>query len=397
MKLAKRLANVKPSPTLAITAKAKALRAEGVDIIGFGAGEPDFDTPEHVKDAAKKALDDGFTKYAPVPGTDELRDSIVRKLSLDNGLHYKRENIIVSCGAKHSLYNMAQALFEEGDEVIIPAPYWVSYPPITYLAGAKPVIIETDETTGYKMTPIQLEEAISEVTKAVVINSPSNPTGAAYSEAELQDLADVILKHDIYVISDEIYEKIVYDGFIFKSIGSLGDEIFGKTIVVNGVSKTYSMTGWRIGYTAGPVDLVKAMTTIQSQSTSNPTSFCLKGSMAAIEGPQDVVGMMVREFDKRRRYIVDRLNGIRGVECIKPSGAFYVFPDFSGLYGLQAGGEKIMSSADFAAYLLDEAKVAVVPGIGFGNDNCARLSYATSMENIEKGMDRIEDAVKKLQ
>ncbi len=396
MKLAKRLANVKPSPTLAITAKAKALKAQGVDVIGFGAGEPDFDTPDHIKEAAKKALDEGFTKYAPVPGTDDLREAIAKKLREENGLNYTKDNVIVSCGAKHSIYNIAQALFDEGDEVIIPSPYWVSYPPIVWLAGATPVIIDTDESTGFKITPDQLRDAITDRTKALILNSPSNPTGAAYTEDELKALAEVIVEKDIYVISDEIYERIVYDGFKFVSIGSLGEEIFKRTIVVNGVSKTYSMTGWRIGYAAGPVELVKAMTTIQSQSTSNPTSFCLKASVVAIEGPQEVVDEMVREFDKRRRYIVERLNSIEGVTCIMPKGAFYVFPNFSGVYGKSYSGRVINSSTDLADYLLDEVKVALVPGVGFGNDQCARLSYATSMENIEKGLDRIEEALSKL-
>lgn len=396
MKLAKRLSNVKPSPTLAITAKAKAMKAEGIDVIGFGAGEPDFDTPEHIKNAAKDALDRGITKYAPVPGTDGLRDAIVEKLRVDNGLNYERENIIVSCGAKHSIYNIAQALLDEGDEVIIPAPYWVSYPPIAYLSGATPVIIDTDDSTEFKITPEQLKDAITENTKAFVLNSPSNPTGTAYTEEELRALAEVIVESGIYVISDEIYEKIVYDGFEFVSIGSLGDEIFKRTIVVNGLSKTYSMTGWRIGYAAGPHELVRAMTAIQSQSTSNPTSFCLEASATALTGPQEVVNTMLEEFDKRRRYIVDRLNAIPGVSCILPKGAFYVFPTFSGVYGKSVDGKIIENSSDLGSYLLDSAKVAVVPGIGFGNDFCARLSYATSMENIERGIDRIEEAFHKL-
>jgi aspartate aminotransferase len=393
MKLANRLANVKPSPTLAITAKAKAMKAEGIDVIGFGAGEPDFDTPAHIKDAAKDALDKGITKYAPVPGTDSLRDAIAEKLNVENGLRYSRDNIIVSCGAKHSLYNIAQALFDEGDEVIIPAPYWVSYPPIAYLAGATPVIIDTDDSTEFKVTPEQLRGAINARTKVFVLNSPSNPTGTAYTEEELRALAEIIVEKDIFVISDEIYERIVYDGFEFVSIGSLGEEIFKRTIVVNGLSKTYSMTGWRIGYAAGPIELVKAMTAIQSQSTSNPTSFCLEASSVALKGPQEVVDAMLKEFDVRRKYIVGRLNSISGVSCILPKGAFYVFPNFSGVYGRSAEGKKIENSTDLGGYFLDSAKVAVVPGIGFGNDFCARLSYATSMENIEKGVDRIERAL----
>ncbi len=396
MKLAERLSMVKPSPTLAISAKAKAMKADGIDVIGFGAGEPDFDTPLHVKEAAKIALDEGFTKYTPVPGTDDLREAIVRKLQRENGLSYGKENVIVSCGAKHSLYNIGQALLGEGDEVIIPSPYWVSYPPIAYLAGATPIIIPTDESTGFKVTPGMLEGAITERTRLFVLNSPSNPTGAAYSEEELGEIARIVVERDIFVISDEIYEKIVYDGFSFKSIASLGREIFERTIVVNGVSKSYSMTGWRIGYTAGPVDLVKAMTTIQSQSTSNPTSFCLKGAVAALDGPQEVVDMMVVEFDRRRKYIVERLRSIDGVTCETPKGAFYVFPNFSGVYGRKHGEKEIQGSTDLAAYFLDEVQVAAVPGIGFGNDACMRFSYATSMENIEKGVGRIEKAINQL-
>jgi aspartate aminotransferase len=396
MKLAKRLSMVKPSPTLAISAKAKAMKAEGIDVIGFGAGEPDFDTPLHVKEAAKRALDEGFTKYTPVPGTDDLRNAIVRKLQRENGLSYGKENVIVSCGAKHSLYNIGQALLGEGDEVIIPSPYWVSYPPIAYLAGATPIIVPTDESTGFKVTPGMLEGAITGRTRLFILNSPSNPTGAAYSEEELGEIARVVVEKGIFVISDEIYEKIVYDGFSFKSIACLGKEIFERTIVVNGVSKSYSMTGWRIGYTAGPLDLVKAMTTIQSQSTSNPTSFCLKGAVAALDGPQEVVDIMVVEFDRRRKYIVDRLRSIDGVTCEIPRGAFYVFPNFSGVYGRKHGELVIQGSTDLAAYFLDEVQVAAVPGIGFGNDACMRFSYATSMENIEKGMDRIEKAINQL-
>lgn len=393
MRLANRLASVKPSPTLAISAKAKAMKAQGIDVIGFGAGEPDFDTPAHVKDAAKRALDEGFTKYAPVGGTDDLKDAIAEKLMRDNGLTYGRDQIIVSCGAKHSIYNVAQAMLSEGDEVIIPSPYWVSYPPIAYLAGALPVIIDTDETTGFKMSPQALADAITDRTKLLILNSPSNPTGAAYTEKELAEIADIVVEKKIYVLSDEIYEKIVYDGFSFTSIGSLGKEIYERTILVNGVSKSYSMTGWRIGYTAGPSELVKAMTTIQSQSTSNPTSFCLKASVSAISGPQEVVEVMVREFDRRRRYIVERLRAIEGVSCALPKGAFYVFPNFSGIYGRGGEGASPGNSTELAAYLLDEVKVALVPGIGFGNDECARLSYATSMENIIEGMDRITEAI----
>ena len=397
MKLARRVANIQPSPTLAITSKAKAMKAQGIDVVGFGAGEPDFDTPDHIKAVAKKALDDGYTKYTPVPGTPELKDAVIAKLKRDNGLEYKRENIIVSLGAKHSIYNVAQAFIEEGDEVIVPAPFWVSYPDIVLLAGGSPVILDTKQEHGFKMTPGQLDKAITARTKMVVLNSPSNPTGAAYTKEELKGLAEVIVGRDVTVLSDEIYEKLVYDGFQFASIASFGAEIKKRTIVVNGLSKAFSMTGWRIGYIAADKDLVAAMNNIQSQSTSNPVSFCDKAAVEALNGPQDFMKGWVAEFDKRRRYIVDRLNKIPGVSCLLPQGAFYVFPNFSKVYGKKTPGGKVVNgSSELAAYVLDEHKVAVVPGVAFGADACQRLSYATSMKNIEKGLDRIEQAIKAL-
>jgi aspartate aminotransferase len=388
---------IQPSPTLAITNKANQMKAQGIDVVGFGAGEPDFDTPDHIKAVAKKALDDGYTKYTPVPGSPELKDAVIAKLKRDNGLEYKRENIIVSLGAKHSIYNAAQAFLEEGDEVIIPAPYWVSYPDIALLADATPVIVEAKRDTGFKITPAQLEKAITKKTKLFVLNSPSNPTGAAYTKAELEALARVIVQKDITVLSDEIYEKVVYDGFEFTSIASLGEEIRKRTILVNGLSKSHSMTGWRIGYLAADKDLVAAMSNIQSQSTSNPVSFCDKASIEALNGPQDFMKTWIAEFDRRRRYIVDRLNKMPGVSCLLPQGAFYVFPDFSACYGKTTpSGKAIDGSSALAAYLLEDHKVAVVPGLAFGDDACERLSYATSMKNIEKGIDRIEQAVKDL-
>jgi len=397
MKLAGRVGKIQPSPTLAITSKAKAMKAQGIDVVGFGAGEPDFDTPDHIKAAAKKALDEGYTKYTPVPGTPELKDAVLAKLSRDNGLTYGRENIIVSVGAKHSIYNVAQALLEEGDEVLIPAPYWVSYPDITLLAGASPVILPARQENGFKITPDQLDGAISGKTRLLVLNSPSNPTGAAYTKEELRALADVAVRRNILVLSDEIYEKLVYDGFAFASIASFGEEIRKRTILVNGLSKAFSMTGWRIGYVAADKELVAAMNNIQSQSTSNPVSFCDKAAIEALNGPQDFMKVWVSEFDKRRRYIVDRCNRMPGVTCLLPQGAFYVFPNFSGVYGKKTpSGKTIAGSADLAAYLLDDHKVASVPGIAFGDDACQRLSYATSMKNIEKGMDRIEQAVRAL-
>ena len=397
MKLAGRVGKIQPSPTLAITNKAKTMKAQGIDVVGFGAGEPDFDTPDHIKSAAKKALDEGYTKYTPVPGSPELKDAILAKLSRDNGLSYKRENIIVSVGAKHSIYNVAQALLEEGDEVIIPAPYWVSYPDITLLAGATPVILPARQENGFKITPEQLEGAVTKKTRLLVLNSPSNPTGAAYTKDELQRLAEVVVRRELLVLSDEIYEKLVYDGFEFFSIASFGEEIRNRTILVNGLSKAYSMTGWRIGYVAADKGLVAAMNNIQSQSTSNPVSFCDKAAIEALNGPQEFLTAWVAEFDKRRRYIVDRLNAMPGVSCLLPQGDFYVFPNFSGVYGKRTpGGKAIGDSSALAAYLLDDYKVASVPGVAFGDDACQRLSYATSMKAIEKGMDRIEQAVKAL-
>ena len=396
MKLASRADRIKPSPTLAITAKAQALRAQGRDIIGFGAGEPDFDTPLNIKKAAIKAIEDGFTKYTPVGGIEELKDAISAKLKNDNGLEYGRSQIVVSCGAKHSLFNLAQVLFEAGDEVIVPAPYWVSYPDIVVLSDATPVIVQTSEKSGFKLGPADLGAAITPRTKAVVINSPSNPTGSTYTLEELKKLAEVILEKKIVAISDDIYEKIIYDGMPFGEIASLSPEMRDQTIVVNGVSKSHSMTGWRIGYAAGPENVIKAVTDYQSQNTSNPTSIAQKAAVEAISGDQGTVSMMVGEFQKRRNFIVDALNDMPGVSCLKPEGAFYVFPNVSGLYGRSFNGKQVKSSADITEFLLEKANVAVVPGVVFGNDNHIRLSYATSMRNIEEGMTRIKTAFSQL-
>ncbi len=398
IKLAKRVSLIKPSPTLAITAKAKAMKAEGIDVVGFGAGEPDFDTPENIKEAAIRALKEGFTKYTPVPGIDELKEAIIEKTEKEQGLKYDKSEVIVSCGAKHSLYNIAMALFEEGDEVIVPAPYWVTYPDQVVLSGAKPVFIYTKEENEFKVLPEELEEVITDKTKAIILNYPSNPTGATYTKEELEALAEVILRKNpnMWIISDEVYEKIIYDGRTHVSIATVSPEIKERTLLVNAVSKTYSMTGWRIGWVCGNKEVVAAMSKLQSQSTSNPTSIAQKAAVEALKGPQDKVYEMVKAFDERRRYIVERLNSIEGVSCFKPHGSFYVFPNFSGVYGKSYNGKVIENSMDFAAYLLDEFKVAIVPGIAFGDDNCARLSYATSMENIKKGLDRIEEAISKL-
>ncbi|MCK9232403.1 MAG: pyridoxal phosphate-dependent aminotransferase [Syntrophales bacterium] len=396
MNFARRIQRIKPSPTLAITMKANALRSQGRDIIGFGAGEPDFDTPEHIRRAAVEAIEQGFTRYTPVGGIDELKDAVTAKLLRDQGLAYQRSQIVVSCGAKHTLYNLAQVLFEEGDDVIIPAPYWVSYPDIVLLAGANPVILPTREEDGYKVQPSDLVRAFTPATKAVILNSPSNPTGAAYSEAELRALGDVVRDRDIWVISDDIYEKIVYDGFRFHHMAALDERLRAHTLVVNGVSKAYAMTGWRIGYAAGPADVIAAVTKIQSQNTSNTTSISQKAAVAALNGDQGVVGAMVEEFQRRRDVIVAGLNAMEGVRCHTPQGAFYVFPNVARLFGKSYHGRTLTGSADVAAWLLDAANCAVVPGIAFGEDTCIRLSYATSLANIETGLERIAAAIKQL-
>ena len=398
MKLADRVNKIQPSPTLAIDAKAKALKAQGVDVVGFGAGEPDFDTPEHIREAGKKAIDAGFTRYMPVGGADDLKDAIIAKMKRDHNLEYTRDEISVACGAKHTLYNISQALIQEGDEVIIPGPYWVSYPDQIVLAGGTPVFIMTDESTGFKITPEQLDKAITPKTRYLILNSPCNPTGSTYSKEELAALGKVLLKHEhVLVVADDIYERLIYDGLSFYNIAQVVPALKSRTIVVNGVSKTYAMTGWRIGYACGPKELMAAMTKMQSQSTSNATSIAQKASVEALNGPQEPVAAMCVEFEKRRTYIVERLNAMPGVSCFKSNGAFYVFPNFSGVYGKTTpGGKKIETSSDFAAYLLEDAKVALVPGVAFGDDRYARLSYAISMENIKKGMDRIEEAIKNL-
>jgi aspartate aminotransferase len=398
MKLADRVNKIQPSPTLAIDAKAKALKAQGVDVVGFGAGEPDFDTPANIREAGKKAIDAGFTRYMPVGGADDLKDAIIAKMKRDHGLEYTRDEISVACGAKHTLYNISQALIQEGDEVIIPGPYWVSYPDQVVLAGGTPVFIMTDESTGFKITPEQLEKTITSKTRYLILNSPCNPTGSTYSKEELAALGEVLLKHEqVLVVADDIYERLIYDGLKFYNIAQVVPALKNRTIVVNGVSKTYAMTGWRIGYACGPKELMAAMTKMQSQSTSNATSIAQKASVEALNGSQDAVAAMCVEFEKRRTYIVDRLNAMPDVSCFKSNGAFYVFPNFSACYGKTTpAGKKIENSSDFAAYLLEDAKVALVPGIAFGDDRYARLSYAISMENIKKGMDRIEEAIKNL-
>ena len=385
MKLAERVSQVSPSITLAIAAKAKAMKIEGIDVCSFSAGEPDFDTPAHIKAACVKALDEGKTKYGSASGEPKLKEAIAQKLKRENGLDYKPENVIVTNGGKHSLYNLIIALIESGDEVIIPAPYWLSYPEMVTLAGGTPVIVQTDASTGYKITPQQLRQAITPKTKLFIINSPSNPTGMVYTPEELQGLAEVIVEKDILVVSDEIYEKIIYDGVKQVSIGSLGEEIFARTIISNGFAKAYSMTGWRIGYLAGPLELIKATITLQSHSTSNVCTFAQYGAIAALEGEQDCVEEMRQAFAKRREVMYERLNGIPGLSCPKPEGAFYMLPDIS-----KTG----LKSLDFSNTLLEKEQVAVIPGVAFGVDNNIRLSYATDMATIEKGMDRLERFIK---
>ncbi|MDO8520230.1 MAG: pyridoxal phosphate-dependent aminotransferase [Deltaproteobacteria bacterium] len=397
MRLSQRVQKIKPSPTLEITAKAGKLKAQGIDVVSFGAGEPDFDTPDYIKAGAIEALKSGFTKYTAVGGIDELKDAIIAKLKRDNGLTYSREEILVSNGGKHSLYNAAEALFEAGDEVIIPAPYWVSYPDQVILNDATPVFLETTDKTGFKVLPEQLEKAIAKKTKAFILNSPSNPTGAAYSKEELEKLAAILLKNKVVCISDEIYEKIIYDGFKHVSIASLSEEMKNLTLVVNGASKVYSMTGWRMGFAAGPKELIAAMTKIQGQSTSNISSITQKAALAAYTGDEKWLGPIVTEFKTRRDFIVQRLNTIPGIKCLSPQGAFYVFPNIAGLFGKKTPeGQKISNSRDLCNYLLDKHLVAAVSGEGFGAEGFMRLSYATSMKNIEKGLARIEKALNDL-
>lgn len=381
MKLTTRVGKVPPSLTLTISAKAKAMKTDGLDVCSFSAGEPDFDTPEHIKTAAKQALDAGKTKYGPAAGEPKLREAIARKLQTENGLDYQPQNIIVTNGGKHSLFNLMLALIEAGDEVIIPAPYWVSYPEMVKLAEGEPVIVTTDAATGYKITPEQLRQAITPKTKLFVLNSPSNPTGMVYSQEEIKALAEVIVEKDILVVSDEIYEKILYDGCEHFSIGSLNSEIFNRTIVSNGFAKGFSMTGWRIGYLAAPVELVKATNIIQSHSTSNVCTFAQYGAIAALEGPQDCVEEMRQAFAKRRQAIYDLVNAMPGISCTKPDGAFYIFADIS---------KVATNSLDFCDALLEEQQVAVVPGVAFGTEGHIRISYATDLATIEKGMARLE-------
>ena len=384
---------VAPSSTLALTAKINAMVADGLDVVKFGAGEPDFDTPDHIKSAAVEALNQGFTKYTPVAGITELREAIVDKFERDNGLSYEANQVIVSCGAKHTIYNILQAICNPGDEVIFAAPYWVSYIEMVKLADATPIVINTTPDQNFALTPDQIKSAVTEKTKAIIICSPSNPTGTTYSTESLQMIAELAVEHQFYLISDEIYEALLYDGAKHRSLASFGDAVKSLTFVVNGVSKAYSMTGWRIGYTAGPEDAIKAMSKIQSHSTSNPTSIAQRAALAAITGSQEPVVEMVKAFQKRRDLICQRLDDIDGVEYVRPQGAFYIFPDFSAHYGRTINGHSINSSQELATYFLDEAKVGAVPGDGFGADNHMRFSFATSEIEINRGLDRIQKAL----
>ena len=380
-KISRRAATLSPSLTLAIDSKAKQMKAEGLDVVGFGAGEPDFDTPQHIKDAAVKALAAGFTKYTPAAGIPELRQAIADKHKRENGLAYKPSQIIVSCGGKHSCYNVILATCEEGDEVIIPSPFWLSYPEMVKLASARPVIVETTDRTEFKLTAEALRQAITSRTRLLVLNSPSNPTGSVYTPQELKALADICLERGVLIMSDEIYEHLLYDGAVHKSVASFSPAHLEQTIIVHGFAKAWSMTGWRLGWCAAPEPIARAIDAVQSHSTSNPTSFAQKGAVAALTGPQDHLKGWLTEFDKRRTFAWQRLNAIPGISCVKPKGAFYLFPNISGT-GLK--------SSEFCARLLETEKVAAVPGIAFGADDYIRLSYATSMASLEKGLERIE-------
>jgi aspartate aminotransferase len=387
MEAATRLRMITPSLTLSIDSKAKAMKAEGIDVINFGAGEPDFDTPEHIKAAAMGSLDAGFTKYTPSSGIPELRAAISEKLKADNNLDYKPSQIIVNCGAKHSCFNAILAAIEPDDEVIIPAPYWLSYPEMVKIAGGVPIIVQTKPENGYKITPEEFEEAMSPKTRLIIINSPGNPTGSVYSEEELKALSEVALTEDILILSDEIYEKLIYDNQKHFSIASISTEVYDLTFTVNGFSKPYAMTGWRLGYVAAPEWAAKAVDSLQSQTTSNPTSFAQKGALAAYKGPQDCVEQMRAEYDARRELIVGLASKLKNVTFTRPQGAFYL------LLNIAKTG---LTSSQFAERLLDKQNVAVVPGIAFGDDETVRISYATSRENIEKGLQRITDFVNAL-
>lgn len=390
--ISNKLKSIQPSVTLAITAKAKSLKAQGIDIIGFGAGEPDFRTPKYIRDAAINAIENESIGYTAASGMESLKKAICDKLKRDNNLEYTQDQIVVSNGAKHSLFNTLSAICNPGDEVIVPNPYWVSYPELVRLVDANPVFVECPEEAEFKYTVEALEAAITDKTKAIILNTPNNPTGTAYKEEDLKAIADLAVKHNIYVISDEIYEKLLYEG-THTSIASFNQDIKDLTIVVNGVAKAYAMTGWRIGYTACNNEIAKAMSNFQSHATSNPNTIAQYATIAALNGPEETLNEMVNAFKERRDFMVEKINSIENLSCLKPQGAFYVMVNISKLIGKTINGKAINNSIDFADYLLDDAKVAVVPGIGFGNDNYIRLSYATSLDNIKEGLNRIEKAI----
>lgn len=389
MKISRRCSGVSPSMTLAITSKAKALKAQGLDVMSFGAGEPDFNTPKHICDAAKEALDKGITKYTPAAGTIQLRKAIVQSFKNKN-LEYEPTQIVVSNGAKHSLHNAIATIVEVGDEVLLPTPYWVSYPEQVKLAGGSIVGVKCDE--NFVIDTADMEKKISSKTRALIINNPCNPTGAVYRDEQLKEIAGLCIEHDIYVISDEIYDELIYEGERPPSIATY-EGMKERTIVINGVSKAYAMTGWRIGYSASPPNVAKAISSLQSQTTSNPNSIAQYASIAALNGPQDDIAIMKKAFRQRRDYAVEKINSIKGLSCPTPEGAFYIMMDVSSTYSKSYKGKKIDSSMDFATVLLDEKLTAVVPGIAFDADNCVRLSYAASMDTIKEGLKRIEEFV----
>jgi len=391
MKISQRAKAVAPSATLAVTNRAKELKAQGIDVVGFGAGEPDFDTPEYIKEAAIKALKEGKTKYTPASGIPELKAAIARKLETDNGLKYTPDQIVVNIGGKHSVYEAMQAVLDPGDELLLPAPYWVTYPEAAALAGATVKVLETDKKNSYKVTPQQLKKAITSKTAMLILNSPSNPGGFTYTPDELRALAKVLEGTNVAVMSDEIYEKLIYGDTKFISFAALSPDAFNRTLTLNGLSKAYSMTGWRLGYTAGPLDVIKAMSRLQDHMTSNPVTFAQHAAIAAM-GPQsaEAIERMRVEFEKRAKYMAERLRAMKGVECTEATGAFYCFPEVSSHYGRTMGGVKIAGSMDFAKALLEQANVGVVPGLPFGCDKNVRLSFATSMQQITKGLERME-------
>ena len=392
MKISKRAQDVPASATIAVTSRAQELKAQGVDVVGFGAGAPDFDTPDYIKEAAIKSLKAGQTKYTAAAGIIELRTAIAEKLKKENGLEYSPQQIIVNIGGKHSVYEAMQAVLDPGDEVIMPTPYWVTYPEAIKLAGAAPKVVQTDKSTSYKITPAQLKEAITDKTAMLLINSPNNPGGFTYTPEELKALAEALEGTEVSVLSDEIYEKLIYGDTKFVSFASLSEDAYNRTITLNGFSKAFSMTGWRLGYTAGPLEMIKAMGRLQSHMTSNPVTFCQYAAIEAMGEPADeAIETMRAEFERRGRYMTERLNSIEGVECAESTGAFYCFPDVSSHYGRNINGEKINGSMDFAKALLEQANVALVPGLPFGCDKNVRLSFACSLEQITKGLDRLQE------